>query len=239
MQCLILAGGLGTRMQSVAPDLPKTLLPVNGRPFADYQLSWLRDQGVDRVVYAIGHQGEAIRDFAGDGGTWGLEIAYADEGEARLGTGGAVRKAVADGLMDDGFFVLYGDSYLRIDLAAVWRASDDGRQPLTTVFRNDGRWDASNMAVLDGKVVRYVKGLADPAAAGLDHIDYGLSVLNVPAVIDALARVEPADLSQVFEHLIGAGRLRAFAATERFYEIGSPDGLADFEAFVRDTALTP
>lgn len=239
MQGLILAGGLGTRMQSVAPDLPKTLLAVHGRPFADYQLSWLRDQGIDRVVYAIGHQGGAIRDFAGDGGKWGLSIAYADEGGARLGTGGAVRHALDEGLLDDGFFVMYGDSYLRLDLAAVWAAADGGRAPLMTVFHNDGRWDASNTAVTEGFVTHYEKGRADAAAIGLDHIDYGLSVLTAQAVQDVIKPGKTADLGRVFEGLIGAGRLRAFTATERFYEIGSPDGLADFEAFVLGTGLAP
>ena len=122
MQCLILAGGLGTRMRGIAGDLPKTLLPVLGRPFADHQLRWLAAAGVARIVYAIGHQGTAIREFVGDGGDWGLDVVYSDEGDAGLGTAGALRLAVDRGVMDEGFLVLYGDSYLPIDLAPVWRA---------------------------------------------------------------------------------------------------------------------
>jgi len=230
MQCLILAGGLGTRMQSVAPDLPKTLVPVAGRPFADHQLSWLRAEGVRRVIYAIGHHGEAVRAYAGDGRQWGLEIAYSDEGDARLGTAGAVHLAVHEGLLDGGFFVLYGDSYLRVDLSDVWAASGAGAWPLMTVFRNQGRWDSSNAKITDGMVILYEKGRVDTQALGMDHIDYGLSVLNRNVIGDNIGSGEPADLAHLFHRLSVDGQLRAFEATQRFYEIGSPQGLADLEA---------
>ncbi len=232
MQCLILAGGMGTRMQSLAPDLPKTLIPVNGRPFADYQLSWLRSEGVHRVVYAIGHLGEAVRAFCGDGSHWGLEIVYADEGDARLGTAGAVNFAVREGLLEDGFFVLYGDSFLRIDMKDVWRASQAGARPLMSVFRNEGRWDASNAMVRNGYVTHYEKDRADAQAMGMDHIDYGLSVLNTETIVANVGISEVADLAPLFHRLSLDGRLRAYAATERFYEVGSPEGLADLEAYL-------
>ncbi len=144
MQCLILAGGLGERMKPATETVAKALLPVRGRPFADYQLTWLAGHGVKRVVYAIGHRGGQIRDFAGDGGRWGLDVAYSDEGESGLGTGGAVRLAVDSGAVEGGFLLLYCDSYLTIDIGAVWAASGEGAKPVLCVFKNDGRWDASN-----------------------------------------------------------------------------------------------
>mgnify|MGYP001288702992 CR=1 FL=1 len=235
MQCLILAGGLGIRMRGVADGRPKSLIPVAGRPFCDHQLAWLSGQGVRRVVYAIGHRGSEIRDFVGDGGRWGLEVAYVDEGETLLGTGGAVRLAVdqAGSVLDDGFLVLYGDSYLSIDVGAVWAASGGGAFALMCVLRNKGRWDASN-AVFKGGLVRvYEKGRVDAAAIGMDYIDYGLSVLSPDVVRAHIPAGEARDLADVFQPLAADGRLRGFEATQRFYEIGSPQGLADLEDYLK------
>lgn len=217
-------------MESLAPDVPKTLIPVHGRPFADYQLTWLAGQGVKHVVYAIGHMGGAIRDFVGDGSHWGLDVRFVDEGTRLLGTAGALRLAVHDEHMNEGFFVLYGDSYLNIELPAVWRAADSGRAPLMTVFANHGRWDSSNAVVTDGRVSLYEKGRADGAEIDMDFIDYGLSVLTRDIVIEHVSVGEVTDLADVFHRLSRGGVLRAFEAQHRFYEIGSPEGLADLEA---------
>ena len=171
MQCLILAGGLGTRMKPATDNVAKALIPVQGRPFADHQLTWLAAQGVKRVVYAIGHMGGQIRDFVGDGGDWGLEAAYSDEGDRSLGTGGAVRLAQDEGVLDRGFLVLYCDSYLSVDVQAVWAASDQGGHPLMCVHRNDGRWDASNAIFEKGLVTKMEKGREDAQAIGMAYID--------------------------------------------------------------------
>ena len=241
MECLILAGGLGERMKPATGTVAKALLPVRGRPFAGYQLTWLAGHGVKRVVYAIGHMGGQIRDFVGDGGRWGLDIAYSDEfeagGETGLGTGGAVRLAVDHDLLADGFLVLYGDSYLSIDIARVWAASGEGAKPLMCVLKNDGRWDASNAVFEDGMVTRFEKDLVGKDLvgksgddAGLDFIDYGLSVLNGDIVRETIPAGQPFDLADAHRRLAETGRLLGFEATERFYEIGSPEGLADLEA---------
>ncbi len=236
MQCLILAGGLGTRMKPATESVAKALIPVHGRPFADHQLTWLAGQGVGRVVYAIGNKGEQIRDFVGDGGRWGLEAAYSDEGDRLLGTGGAVRLAVDEGALDEGFLVLYCDSYLSVDVRAVWAASDQGGRPLMCVFRNDGQWDASNVIFENGVVTRTEKGRTDAAEIGMAYIDYGLSVLTRDAVTAHVPAGEPYDLADVFGRLAEAGELSGFEATERFYEIGSADGLADLEAHLASNA---
>ncbi|MBL6948979.1 MAG: NTP transferase domain-containing protein, partial [Rhodospirillales bacterium] len=228
MLCLILAGGLGTRMQGVADGTAKTLIPVAGRPFADHQLTWLAGQGVTRVIYAIGHRGEQIRDFVGDGGRWGLKVDYVDEGETLLGTGGAVRHVVGNtGIgIDEGFLLLYGDSYLNIDVPAVWAASGGGAFPVMCVLKNEGRWDASNAVFADGRVRLYEKGRVDAAAIGMEYIDYGLSVLTPVIVREAIPAGGKGDLTEIFGPLAASGGLRGFEATERFYEIGSPEGLA-------------
>jgi len=229
MQCLILAGGLGTRMAGVTTMLPKSLISVAGRPFVDHQLSWLASEGIRDVVFAVGHLGGSLRDFVGDGSTWGLAVRYIEDGEKLLGTAGAVRKAIDHELMNDGFFVLYGDSYLNVDFRAVWTASGEGAHPLMTVFRNDGEWDKSNVVMKDGEITLFEKGRSDAREIGMNHIDYGLSVMTRNAIIQAVPSGEIADLADVCHHLSLQRQLRAYEVFERFYEIGSPQGLVDLE----------
>jgi NDP-sugar pyrophosphorylase family protein len=238
MQCLILAGGLGTRMKPMTDRLPKALIPVAGQPFAHYQLNWLARRGVHRVVFALGHLGDHIRNFVGDGRRWGLEITCVDEGDRLLGTAGAIRLAIDEGVMDKGFFVLYGDSFLPIELAPVWQASRRGECPLMTVFRNDGRWDESNVVFRDGRVAHYEKGRTDAAALGMRYIDYGLTVLTREAVANQVPAGAAADLGAVFQRLSQDGVLLGHEIFERFYEIGSAEGLAALEAYLAENPET-
>lgn len=235
MQCLILAGGRGKRMKPLTDVLPKALIPVAGGPFLDRQLAWLAGQGVGRVVFAIGYRGNQIRSFVGDGSRWGLDVAYSDEGRRRLGTGGAVRLAVDEGLLDPGFLVLYGDSFLDVDVGAVWAASGEGTRPVMCVYRNDGRFDESNAVFDNGRVTRFEKGRADAARLGMRYIDYGLSVLTREAVLAHVPAGEAFDLALVYQRLAEAAALGGFEAARRFYEIGSPRGLADLEAHLAET----
>jgi NDP-sugar pyrophosphorylase family protein len=231
MQVAILAGGLATRMGELALRTPKLLLPVAGRPFAAHQLEWLAGQGVDRVVLCIGHLGEQIREFVGDGSDWGLAVDYVDEGEELRGTAGALRLAREEGALEPSFGVLYGDSYLSLDVRAAWRVFVEAqRDVLMCVLRNEDRWDRSNAAVAGGLVTRYNKGLPDPRAAGLDFIDYGFSIIERDRTIPDIPADGRVDLAQVYAALAAAGRVAAFQVTERFYEIGSPEGLAELEA---------
>ena len=232
MQCLILAGGLGDRMKPATDTVAKTLIPVRGRPFADHQLTWLAGQGVTRAVYCIGHKGEQIRDFVGDGGRWGVKAAYVDEGDRLLGTGGAIRLAIDEGVADDGFLVLYGDSYLSIDVRALWETSGEGTHPVLGVFKNDGRWDASNARFEGGFVTQFEKGRDDAEDIGMNYIDYGLSVMTRDVVEAHVPSGEPFDLADLCRRLAEAGDLRGFEASERFFEIGSPGGLRDLEAYL-------
>jgi NDP-sugar pyrophosphorylase family protein len=231
VQVAILAGGRATRMGGLAERTPKFLLRVGGRPFADLQLGWLAGAGVERVVLCIGHLGDRIREFAGDGSRWGLEIAYVDEGQDLRGTGGALRLAHSEGALEPRFGVLYGDSYLRFDIADAWRSFDAaGVSMLMCVLRNAGRWDASNAAVAGGRVTRYEKGVPDPAAAGLDHIDYGFQILDRDSTVELIEPGATADLSDPYGALAERGEVAAYEVRERFYEIGSPEGLAELEA---------
>jgi len=224
----ILAGGLATRMHPMTERVPKALIEVAGRPFIEHQLLLLRRQGIDRVVLCVGFLGEMIQAYLGDGARFGLSVSYSFDGERLLGTGGALRRALP--MLGENFFVLYGDSYLDIGYAQVQTAYQrSGQSALMTVFRNEGRWDPSNV-LFDGKrIVRYDKR---HPTEDMKFIDYGLSILN--GDIFSAARAEVFDLSDLYATLAGEGRLAGFEATTRFYEIGTPSGLAEADSYLRE-----
>jgi NDP-sugar pyrophosphorylase family protein len=235
MQAVILAGGLATRLGDLAKSTPKSLIPVAGRPFLEHQLELLRRSGFTRVLLCIGHLGDKIRDFAGDGRRFGVHVDYAEDGPAPLGTAGALR--AARGSLAPQFLVTYGDSYLPFDYASPLRdllAHPDASGTMA-VFENHGRFDASNTEVRGELVVRYEKGVA---GAGLHHIDYGATALR-REVIAALAPGTSIGLDRVQSELARAGKLRALVATERFYEIGSHAGIAELEAFLTSIGTRP
>lgn len=228
--CVILAGGLGTRIRSVTGEIPKILVPVRGRPFAHYQLTWLAEQGVDSILLSIGYLGAAIQDYVGDGARWGLSVTYVDEGRHLRGTAGALRLALDQGTLPDQFMILYGDSYLPFELAPVTAAFRRSSLPaLMTVLRNEDRWDRSNVIYEDGRVALYQKSHPDPAGAGLRYVDYGLTVLQQDVIADMVPNDEHCDLADVFHRLSVEGRLAGYEVSERFYEVGSPAGLVDLE----------
>jgi NDP-sugar pyrophosphorylase family protein len=232
MQCVILAGGRGTRMAPHTDSLPKALLPIAGRPFADWQLSWLATQGVEDVVYSIGHLGDQIRRHVGNGERWGLRVRYVDEGANLRGTGGALRQALEESALAEQFFVLYGDSYLCVDIRVVWDAFVASRSAaLMSVYLNDGAWERSNAVYSEGMVSRYEKGLT-LIPKEMRYVDYGLSVFKRSTVDRWMPHNAVIDLADTFTALSAAGELAGYEARGRFYEIGSPGGLSDLEAWL-------
>lgn len=224
MQCVILAGGLGTRMRPLTETCPKTLLPVAGRPFAWHQLNWLAAQGIDEVIYSIGHHGDMIRRYWSEEPSPVRSIRFVDEGEQLRGTAGALRLACEQNVLAENFFVLYGDSFLPVEFVPIWRAFESSGCPaLMTVLRNEGRWDSSNVVYQPGHVVLYDKA----GGPGMQYIDYGLSCFRRNLFDDQT----PSDLAALFHQLSLSGRLAGFEVHERFYEIGSPAGLRDLEQY--------
>lgn len=221
----ILAGGLGTRLGAVVKDTPKPLLPVAGRPFLDWQLELLARDGVRRAVVLVGYLGERIEHEIGPR-RHGIEVVFRHDPPGLAGTAGAVRAALD--LLGDAFYVLYGDTYLSLDHADVWRRFEaSGRPALMTVLRNEGRWDTSNVVLADdGSVAVYDKRARTPE---MRWIDYGLGVLRA----EALDADPDPDLAGVYRALAARGELAGYEATERFYEIGTPEALAETEAHLR------
>jgi N-acetyl-alpha-D-muramate 1-phosphate uridylyltransferase len=224
----ILAGGLATRLLPVTQSIPKALLDVAGAPFVVHQIRLLRAAGVDRVVLCVGHLGELIEsELEPHVRSLGMSIQFSFDGPRLLGTAGALRKAAP--LLGDAFFVLYGDSYLRCDYAAVQRAFlRSGQQGLMTVYENRGRWDASNVEYVDGRIAAYDKASSTPR---MRYIDYGLGALT-SRTLDLVPAHEPSDLARLYQRLVSQGQLAGFEVSERFYEIGSIEGLTELRALL-------
>jgi NDP-sugar pyrophosphorylase family protein len=238
LQCIILAGGLGTRMRPYTDTRPKCLIPVLGRAFVDWQLELVASRGVERVVYSVGYRGEMVRNHIGDGSRFGLKVAWVDEGTQLRGTGGALRLGVDQGALDDAFFVLNGDSYLPIDMEAVAQSWYSSRAPaLMTVMRNEGQWDASNVIYSSGRVRLYDKARPVERRAEMHWIDFGLSVLTRDAIATRIEPATVADMADLMRELSIEGRLAGHEVRQRFFEVGSPQGLRDLERLFRDSGV--
>lgn len=221
----ILAGGLGSRLGNAVKDTPKPLLTVAGEPFLMHQFRLLSRSGARKVVLCVGYLGERIANVIGNE-QFGIGVEYSYDGPELVGTLGAIRRALP--LLGEHFLTLYGDTYLRIDYQAFdasWRSS---RLPAAmTVLRNRGQWGRSNAAFADDRVNRYDKN--DPTA-DMEWIDYGLGGLTADAL--AVVSDDVLDLADLQRELAARGLLFGFEATNRFYEIGTPEGRRETEEFL-------
>ncbi|MCL4465932.1 MAG: nucleotidyltransferase family protein [Chloroflexi bacterium] len=223
----ILAGGLATRLRPLTETIPKALVDVNGEAFIAHQLRLLRANGIERVVVCAGYRGEMIQELLGDGARFGLRVEFSFDGPRLLGTAGAINAALP--LLGESFFVLYGDSYLPCDYRRVQRAFQESGSPaMMTVFRNACLWDTSNVEFVDGRIVAYDKRNRTPR---MQYIDYGLGVFSQIA-FEAVPRDEPYDLAALYQHVLSQGKLATFEVTERFYEIGSFEGLEETRRYL-------
>ena len=228
----VLAGGLAKRMWPLTEQLPKALLEVAGEPFIAHQLRLFAREGIADVKLLVGHRWEQIERYVGDGGSFGVKVEYIVDGPMLVGTGGAVRHAL-DRLAPE-FLVTYCDSWLDAPYGPVVEAFRASGQPaLMCVYRNENRWDASNVQFENGIIRRYSKKVREPE---MRHIDWGLGMLKGCAVATRPTD-EPWDLAELYEELATAGRLAGYEMARRFYEIGSFEGLAETNRLL-GTSLT-
>lgn len=229
----ILAGGFATRLRPITEKVPKALISVANQPFLAHQLRLLCKAGIRRAVLCVGYRGEMIEEEFGDGSRFGVELAYSFDGPELLGTGGAVKNALP--LLGERFFVLYGDSYLPIDYSEPARAfAGSGKLGLMTVFRNEGRWDTSNVWFADGAIKSYDKKDQTPQ---MHHIDYGLGLFHSGSFSE-WPEGTSFDLADLYRDLIARKQLAGYEARQRFYEIGSPAGLAELDSVLRAQQLS-
>ena len=220
-------------MRPLTETLPKYLLPVEGRPFADYHLKWLKKTGVTRILLSVGYRSEMIRDYVQDGVQWGLEVAYVEDGIQPLGTGGAIRQAYEKGLLEEQFLVTYGDSFLPVDFSLVWNTFRNCKKPaLMSVFRNDEKKDKSNINFQDGKILLYDKFYKPEDASQFQYIDYGLLGISRDWILRRIPEGKN-DIADLLHALSQEGELGAWESPTRFFEVGSREGLSEFSDWVK------
>jgi len=223
----ILVGGYATRLYPITKAIPKSMLQVSGKPFIIHQFDLLKKNGITKVVICSGYLSKQIEDFIRDGKEFGLSVKFSFDGEKPLGTGGAVKKALS--LLGDNFFVMYGDSYLNIDFRSV---SDvflsQNKKGLMTTLRNKDKWGKSNIVFKNGRIINYDK---KEKTKDMEYIDYGLSILR-KSVFDEIGNEEVFDLAEIYKSLIKKKQMIGYEVKNRFYEIGSAQGLADTEEYL-------
>ena len=221
----ILAGGVAKRLQPISQSIPKALIDVGGEPFLFHQLKLLSQNGIQHVVLCVGHLGDQIIDVAGSE-KYGVRISYSFDGNELLGTGGAIGKALPE--LSDPFFVLYGDSYLECDYRAIGTAFlNSNKRGLMTVLKNEDRWDSSNFDFNEGRIVAYNKSNRNTQ---MKHIDYGLGVFHKSAFTTITDEIF--DLEVLYQRLLAQNELAGYEVFQRFYEIGSPEGLEETRTYL-------
>lgn len=156
---IILAGGMGTRLRGAVPTLPKSMAPIDGRPFIEHQLDYWIGQGVDRFLLSVGYKKEAIMDHLGSNYR-SKPLTYAIE-EEPLGTGGGLLLA-AQGL-SEAFLVLNGDTFFEVDLAKLLKFHCDHSSDWTfSLFRTSevGRYMGIEVKS-DGEIVSLKSGIGE------------------------------------------------------------------------------
>lgn len=223
----ILAGGLATRLRPLTMTTPKSLIKINGEYFISHQLRLLKTQGITDVVMCVGFLGEQIQQIIGNGKNYDLNIRYSFDGNTLLGTAGALKKSIP--LLGENFFVLYGDSYLPCFYQDIETEFFNKKSSaLMTVFKNQGRWDKSNVEFRNGQILAYDKMLQTNR---MQYIDYGLGVFN-HNVFDLIPNDKPYDLAKIYQQLLAKNTLSAIEVFERFYEIGSQNGINEISQYI-------
>jgi MurNAc alpha-1-phosphate uridylyltransferase len=227
MQAVILAGGLGTRLKPLTTLVPKPMVPVHDRPFLEYELALLAQNGITDVVLCVGYLGEQVSQYFGSGHALGIKIQYSWDGEQLRGPIGALKNA--ESLLEDSFFVLYGDAYLRLDYQVLMDTMlCSNHLGAMAVLHNYDEYGPSDLLVADGLVKEYDKKHLRP---GLEWVNFGVSALRR----QALQLVQPhgfCDEEAFYGQLIAQRQLIAFDVKDRFYEIGNPSSLEQFTQFI-------
>ncbi len=227
MQAVVLAGGVGTRLKPITEKIPKAMIQIRGKPFLEHQLNLLKSHGISDVVFCVGYLGDKIKKYFGDGRKFGIKLRYSEETGGLMGTAGAIKNA--QDLLNDMFFVTYGDAYLILDYREVMRYFKKfNKLGLMVVYKNFDKYDRSNVVVEGNLVKIYSK---KRRAQNMVYIDFGVSVLRKKA-LDLIPVGKVIDLEELYRELIERKELLAFETDQRFYQIGSPDGIEEFKSLI-------
>lgn len=228
--CVVLAGGLGTRIREITGGrIPKVLVPVLGEPFLKWKLESLQSMGVTDVTLLVGELGNLIEDYVWQHYPTGLSIQCLHDGPSLLGTAGSIRR-VLDKLPET-FWVTYGDSYVTTDLDdAEFQFAKSGHDGIMTLLHNKDALEPSNTDVQNNRVSLYEKN----TQLGLhEWIDYGLLFLKRDDFL-GLSVDTPTDLGIVLQAVIKREKMMMYEATTRFWDVGTPEALKATEGHFRN-----
>jgi histidinol-phosphate phosphatase family protein len=227
-QAVILAGGRGTRMQPITNDRPKPMVPILGRPFLEYQIEQLRDQGFERVLLLLGYLPDVVKAHFGDGHEWGVRIEYSVTDPDQLTSS---RIAAAREMLDPCFLLLYCDNYWPMQFDRLWeRFREAGKPALITVYTNRDGYSRGSASLDDEGNVRVFDRLRQ--APGLRDVEISYAIVTDIA-LSLLPEEDTLFEEAVYTPLARQGRLAAFASDHRYYSVGSLNRLPATEAFLR------
>jgi D-glycero-alpha-D-manno-heptose 1-phosphate guanylyltransferase len=220
-ECIILAGGLGTRLRSVVNEVPKVMAPVNEEPFLYYLIKRLREQNIQRIIFATGYKHEIIANWVKDSFPES-SFQFSIE-EEPLGTGGAIRKAMEMAVSED-VLVLNGDSYLEVDYSQLLAFHQDKKADATLVLKSMKNFDRYGCVETDntGRITAFLE--KEYRAEGL--INAGVYLLNRNRF---LSHSFPEKFSMEKEYLeenVQQLPLYGFTTEGYFIDIGIPEDFA-------------
>jgi len=216
---LILSGGLGSRLGKLTINEPKAMMNINNKPFIYHQLKFLSKNGIKDVIICIGYLGKKIKSYLSCEKKIKMNIKFSIE-KKPLGTGGAIKKALS--LVKKNFFILYGDTYLQINLKNVQKKYQLLKSnSMITIYKNCNKLDKSNIFFEKNNLI-YNKIRKNKK---MTHIDYGLSVFNKNFFKSLCRDKTKFDLSEIFASLSNKKKLDYYLVKKRFFEIGSIQSL--------------
>ena len=222
MKVIIIAGGQGTRISSVASDIPKAMIPVAGKPVVEYQIELAKRYGFTDILFLLGHLGNQIEAYFGTGEKWGVHIEYYHEHQP-LGTAGAL-PFVADKLTEQ-FFVFYGDTIMDIDLLAMKQFHEDRKAEATLfIHPNDHPYDSDLVEIDDnGFVSNFIQKPHDNLDAYRNLVNAAMYIFSK----STLAYIPQGKCSfekHVFPALLQAKKpIAGYVSTEYIKDMGTPD----------------
>jgi NDP-sugar pyrophosphorylase family protein len=205
------------------------MIQINGKPFLEYQIENLKKNEISDIVLCVGHLSEKIESYFGKGERFGVNIKYSHDGEKLLGPMGAVKNA--ESLLENNFFIMYGDSYLTLDFKKVHSFFiKENKLGLMVVYKNFNKFDKSNLIVENNLVTAYGE---NNRTKEMIYIDYGTSVIRKKS-LDLIPIDEYFTTGQFFVKLIENKELLAFEADNRFYHIGNPESLEELRNYIKN-----
>lgn len=227
-QAVILAGGRGERLRPLTDTVPKPMVAINGRPFLEYLIELLRDNGIEEVILCTGYLHEKISEHFGDGSAFGLRIRYS-VADVACDTGRRLK--LAEGLFNKEFLLSYADNYWPLHLHAVRdRYEAAGARALMTVYTNKNGETKNNVTVdNEGYVTAYDRSRTD---AGTNGVDIGFFIIN-RSVLDLLGDENCSFESSLLPVLVRRRELVAYLTDQRYYSISTPVRLAEAGGFLK------